>query len=450
MLKNAYRNVWRNKRRTIITLVTVTLGTSFILMMRFFSYGSHEETIKNAVSLSSGYVQIAANGWLENKPLERALDVDSSLLQKIHSAGVETIAPRIFSYALAAKGSSSRFVAVVAGNPDKEKLVTNLYKRILSGRGEYFRSGYETIPHPYNKSKIKVYYGIVGNGLADNLDAGVGSLVHLVGSQFDGSIGAIPVRITGIYLAHDTALDNSTLFTSLEGGEELYALSASLAQEERGGRDPSLSRYTSLVLGVNNYRDAESLVEKLKEIFPTPPLADGESRENSLNYDPVVHSYGELIPGIIQLMLLDQISGEITLAFLIIIVAFGVLNTVQMSLHERYKEFGIMMAIGTRPGYIMRMVLLETFFIVLPGILLGTIIGVGFGTYFHIHPIVFTGGDAKMMTDMGFSPVMPALVDISELGIGILSIGLPSLVFAMLSVLRISRLRPVEAISTMN
>jgi len=353
MLKNAYRNVWRNKRRTIITLVTVTLGTSFILMMRFFSYGSHEETIKNAVSLSSGYVQIAANGWLENKPLERALDVDSSL-------------------------------------------------------------------------------------------------VHLVGSQFDGSIGAIPVRITGIYLAHDTALDNSTLFTSLEGGEELYALSASLAQEERGGRDPSLSRYTSLVLGVNNYRDAESLVEKLKEIFPTPPLADGESRENSLNYDPVVHSYGELIPGIIQLMLLDQISGEITLAFLIIIVAFGVLNTVQMSLHERYKEFGIMMAIGTRPGYIMRMVLLETFFIVLPGILLGTIIGVGFGTYFHIHPIVFTGGDAKMMTDMGFSPVMPALVDISELGIGILSIGLPSLVFAMLSVLRISRLRPVEAISTMN
>lgn len=464
MLKVAWRNARRNGKRTLITMTTVAFGTFFIMFMRFFAYGSHEETIWNAVGLSSGYIQIAANGWIENKPLERALDVDDEMLQKIKKAGVKVIAPRIFGYGLVSYSSSTRFISLRGVDPKKEKEVTTLHTKMV--KGSYLTRSVEKIPHPYKKGKfISVYSGIIGYGLAENLGVQMGDIISITGSQFDGAIGAIMVKVRGIYKSFEVNLDTSTVITTLKGAEELFAVTASLnAYGDNSLIGDNLSnmegnlaktstnkrRYTSLVIGAGNHRKAEKMVEKLKEIFPTPSKEEGVSRENSMNYDPVVHNWEELIPGLIQLVVLDQISAEITLAFLILIIAFGVLNTVQMSMHERYKEFGIMMAIGTRAGYIVKMVLTETVFIMLPGLLIGSILGIMAGIYFDFHPIVLSGHDADMMTDMGFAPVMRTIVDSGELVIALLSVVIPSFIFAAFAAFRVVKLRPVEAINSMN
>lgn len=474
MLKVAWRNARRNGKRTSITMTTVAFGTFFIMFMRFFAYGSHEETIWNAVGLSSGYIQIAANGWIENKPLERALDVDDEMIQKIKKAGANTVTPRIFGYGLASYTSSTRFISLRGVDPDKEIKVTTLHKKMQ--KGTYLTRAIEKIPHPYQKGRsISVYSGIIGYGLAENLGVGIGDIISVTGSQFDGAIGAILIKVTGIYKSFEVNLDTSTVVTTLEAADDLFALTASLNTYGEGdshfeddlslgsidseassekGQSPAVStnkrRYTSLVVGASNHRQAEKLVEKLKEIFPTPPEEKGTARENSMNYDPVVHNWEELIPGLIQLVVLDQISAEITLAFLILIVAFGVLNTVQMSMHERYKEFGIMMAIGTRATYIIKMVLTETVFIMLPGLLIGSILGIAAGIYFDMNPIILSGHDAEMMTDVGFAPVMRTIVDSGELVIALLSIVIPSFVFAVFAAIRVVKLKPVEAINSMN
>jgi ABC-type antimicrobial peptide transport system permease subunit len=161
-----------------------------------------------------------------------------------------------------------------------------------------------------------------------------------------------------------------------------------------------------------------------------------------------VHKWEELIPGVLQLIVLDQISGELTLAFLILIMSFGVLNTIQMSIHERIREFGVMMAIGIKARVLLKMVLMELLILLIPGILIGALLGSGISYYFELNPIILKGEDAEMFASSGFAPVLRTIVDLRELWIGVLSLVLPTCIFSYIAARRILKLEPVKAIQT--
>ena len=156
--------------------------------------------------------------------------------------------------------------------------------------------------------------------------------------------------------------------------------------------------------------------------------------------------WDELTPELIQAIVMDKVSGYFFYLILLAITAFGVLNTVQMSVFERTREIGIMMAIGTRPGQIVRLVLMESVFISLIGVFLGIILGSSLSYYFYIHPFDFSDYQKEMEVFAQVTTVFPAkLTAVNVLVTSILTF-LFGVLFSILPARRASKLNPIKAI----
>ncbi len=474
MILMAVRNVFRNKKRSIIIMIALIFATALVSFTRLLTFGMHQETIWNAVNLSSGYIQVSANGYLENESLDRILDVKEDLIKSLKVNGIKTIAPRIKSFGLISKGQNTRFASIRGIEPIKEKDITILHKKII--KGTYLNN--DKIPK--DSMGRKLHQAILGENIANNLSAVPGDIISIVTTQFDGSVGAILVKVKGLYKSGDNILDSSSIYINLNSARVLFGTYDS---------DEEFERYTSLVLGVDSVKTADKVFKKLSEKYPLPkldsekhfsilydllkdkPLLKSSTRNfligfyktlsatlpiemidikidrgQSENYDPVINLWPQLIPGVLQLMELDQISGEISLFFIIFIMAFGVLNIVQMSIHERRKEFGVLLALGTSSWRLYFTFLFEIIILIIPSILIGTSIGAAVSYYLELNPVQLTGSSAQMFIESGFAPVVKAIVDAKEIFIAILSIVLPAFLFTTIAARRIIKLNPIKVI----
>ncbi|RME93659.1 MAG: ABC transporter permease, partial [Candidatus Hydrogenedentota bacterium] len=260
-------------------------------------YGSHQETIWNAVKMQSGYMQLMAPPYLENPSLENAMDVHPQDWEKMKIKGITEISPRLVSYALIAHQSHSAVGRIFAANPEKEKHITVIHKRVKSGR--WIQSSDECA---------------IGSALARKLKVKLGDTISVITSQFDGSLGAANLNVVGIFQSDDYEIDRYFVYVTLEKGKELF-------RPNEGSSDHSLERYTSIAFGIDKSYRVETIFNQLATNFPLPNTNLEEY------YLPVAFFWPDLIPSVVQLMTLDQVSGEITLSFLILIMAFGILNT---------------------------------------------------------------------------------------------------------------------------
>lgn len=459
MLRMAYRNLWRSKRRTIITLSSIVFATFLVSITRFFTYGTHRDTVDLAVNLGSGYLQIAAYGWIESgNRLERALDFTPEVVAGLKEAGIEDYSLRIQSGALISKGAESRFVEVMSFDPEREKKITQFHSRIYKGSYLNSQSGDRMSPlsadreannnkAASNKSNhmkrlasgeyVPVHNAIIGYQLAEYLGADIGDEITLVSSQFDGSIGAILANVTGIIRAGHAEVDNNLVLLNLEAGRRLFAPDAGSEYE----------RYTSIAIPASGPGEAAKKRSILKDYFPSPET--DVAPEDSDNYEPVILDWEEMNQDLTQYLLLDQLGNEVVLLFLLLIMAFGVLTTVELSIHERTREFGILMAVGTTNGRITSMVMMEVILLLTAGIAIGFAAGSILCFYFYFYPIILGGDLAEMMTEYGAVPRIRPIVDTTESYIAILSLAIPSLFFSWLGARRIRNLRPVEVIGTL-
>ncbi|MCB1145383.1 MAG: ABC transporter permease [Leptospiraceae bacterium] len=434
MLKFAYRNLRRNSRRSYITLVSIIFAAMLINFFRFLAYGIHQENIRQAVSLTTGFVQVAAFGWAENRPLQRALDVNSQLFEKIQVQGVKMISPRIEAGALLSFKTNSRFVRVLAADPEKEREVTNLENTISNGR--IFSS---TVKQETKQPNI--YEMVAGERLARRLGLQIGDTAALSGGQFDGSVGAILVKLTGTLKSNQQQIDDTLIWVSLPAGEELFNPSI--------GTDSQTTRYTSLALGLQDINKSPEIITKLREYIPTPFDDSVSDSSDSQIFDPEVLDWTQLNPGLEQYLKLDNIGNEISNAFLILIMAFGVLTTLEISIHERTREFGIMLAIGTPHSFLVSILIIETLLLLGVGSVIGSSLGAAASYYLEVNPIELTGELADSMIAFGSLPLIRAKVVFSELGIGLATLLIPSFLMALLGIRKVTRLEPIQVISTL-
>jgi len=133
--------------------------------------------------------------------------------------------------------------------------------------------------------------------------------------------------------------------------------------------------------------------------------------------------------------------------FIVFIMAFGILNIVQMAIHERKREFAVLIALGTKPKRIFLTFLLEIFFLILPGLVLGCLIGMGVGYYFDINPIMVTGDLSEIFTSSAFAPILRSVVTFNELIIGMIWVLLPSALFSVFAARRILKIDPLKEIA---
>jgi putative ABC transport system permease protein len=400
----AWRNVWRNKRRTILTLLTIIVGCAMIIFMNALAKGGHDQMIEDAVGLNTGHIQIHERGFWENQTIDYAIKVTPEILQAIKSN------PRIAGYSfrvitgglLSYKENTAG--AVIQGvDPELEKNVSNLYTKILPG-GRFLKSA--------DKTEI-----VMGEILAKNIGASVGSSISMISQGFDGSIAAERLTIVGLFRTGNPEYDRTLLIMPLAQAKETFTMM------------DYIHAITIRLVDSQYMEEAKSTIQAI-----TSP-----DRVEVMGWD-------ELMPELVQFIVMDDVGAYIFDLILFMVVAFGILNTIQMSVFERTREFGVMLSIGTRPGQVVKMVLMESVFISLLGIVLGVALGYAISYYFKINPIDYSSY-AKEIAVWGVNTsIFPADTTLLNIAVTSLLTFVLSFLFSIFPARRASRLKPVEAI----
>ena len=165
-----------------------------------------------------------------------------------------------------------------------------------------------------------------------------------------------------------------------------------------------------------------------------------------LKNDLTVLSWDEVIPDLKQSIQIDNVSGILFLGILIIIVAFGILNTVLMSVTERFKKFGVSLSIGMPQEKLVAVVFFETIFITIVGLLIGNLIGWGINYYFVLHPITFGGEFGSIYEEYGFLPQLESSLNISIFINSTLSILAISFIAVLYPLYKVYKLEPLKGI----
>jgi len=386
LIKLAWRNIWRNKRRSILTLAAVIFAVFMAIGMRGIQLGTYALNIKTAVELFSGYMQVQSKGYNDTPKLSLCFKENKDLTSALkNTKGIQNYSSRIYADGLISFKDNSRGVAIFGIEPDKEKNVTTFVENVDKGR--FFNSD--------SSNEI-----VVGSQLLENLNAKIGDEIVLLAQGYDGSLGNQKYKIVGTVRLGVQELESTVVFMGLKSAQYLLAM-----------------RNKVNVIAVK----ADDL-NNLKEIENN--LAEKISDKNL-----VVLPWNKVNPELQQAIQLDNVSGILFLGILIVIVAFGILNTVLMSVTERFREFGVILSIGMPQKKLTYLVYIETMFIAIIGLIFGNLMGYFVNYYLILHPIVF-GGELKQLYELyHFLPELRSslqvsifiYVSLSIIGISILS-----------------------------
>ena len=364
--KIAWRNLWRNKRRSLITIASVFFAVFLAIAMRSMQLGSYDSMESTAIKNTTGYIQVHAANYWDDKTINNTLEDDGSLLEAL--SGLENVSlaiPRLESFALASSGILSKGVAVVGADPETENEASGLAKRLI--RGSYLEKGGDGV--------------LLAENLAKYLKLDIGDTITLISQGYHGvtAAGIYPVR--GIISFPSTTLNNKLMYMDLSTAQFLYG---------------ATNRLTSVSLLLH---EPDHLNEDLISV-----------RELAGNGYEVM-DWREMNPELVQGIESDNISGMFMLGILYVVVGFGIFGTIMMMTLERRREFGVMVAVGMRRFKLGIIIFIETLLIAALGVIAGMVAASPIIYYFFLHPIRLTGETAQAMLDMNTDPVLPFALD---------------------------------------
>lgn len=362
IIKIAWRNIWRNKRRTILTMFSIFLALVLALFTRSMQKGSYANMITNAVKLSTGYVQIHKNSYWENKSINKTfIETEKIKTAILKDKNITFSIPRLESFALASSGNKTKGSLIVGTNPQLENELNHYSKKII--KGSYLNDDDAAI--------------LVSDKLAEYLQLDVGDSLVLLGQGYHGITAAAEYPIKGIFHFPIPQLNNQLIIMPLKECQYFYA---------------SPERVTSISLMLKNPDEMNETISDLKK---------------NLGDDCEVLSWEEMNQEMVQAIQSDNIGGIIMLAILYMVIGFGVFGTVMMMTMERRKEFAVMIAVGMQKTKLVLMVIFETAMIGIVAIIAGLIVTYPMLLYLYHHPIALTGELAASMELFGAEPILP-------------------------------------------
>ncbi len=399
-LRLAWQNIWRNKRRTLITVSSIFFAVLLALFTRSMQLGSYAHMIRNSLKFYTGYAQIHANGFWDDKTLDKTFAYSKAIAAKaVDNPHIELATPRLESFALASAGDLTKGAMVVGIDPEIENGLTDLKKRVE--QGDYLRADDRGV--------------LVAEGLAKYLKIGVDDTLVLIGQGYRGMSAAGKYPVVGLVKFPTPDLNKLLVYMTLAEAQYFYAAD---------------NRLTSLALLVDRQKNLPQVMNYLKSQFD-------ETYE--------VMSWRDLMTEMVQLIQVDNAFGLLMIGILYIIIGFGIFGTVLMMTAERRHEFGVLVAIGLKRWQLGIMTFLETVMITVTGVLAGVITGIPLLIFMYHHPIILTGDAAKATLELGLEPVMPFSLDptifLAQSGVVILL----SMITVLYPIRVISRFKVVEA-----
>jgi putative ABC transport system permease protein len=326
----AWRNLWRQPKRTWLTMGAMIFSNILLVFMMSFQFGMYGLMIENTLKIFTGHVQVQSPGYLDDKKMRQTVPDIVPLAESLrHALQNERIAARGQAFALASSEDRSYGIAIYGVEPAYEPKVSSVPGLLSDGR--YLGD--------FAAAEI-----VIGSVLARNLRVGVGDELTLLGSGVDGSFAAAVVEIVGVFSSGIKDIDRNIAEIPLGLFQDTFFMQGAGHQISIVGDD------------------LDSVPVLQSDVRSLLPAAS----------DLVVHDWSELQPGVKQAIQADMGSSFFMYLILVVLVSFSVLNTQLMSVLERTREFGIVMSLGLKPARLGRLVVLET---ALMG-LMGTVIGI--------------------------------------------------------------------------
>ncbi|MDE2464415.1 MAG: ABC transporter permease [Alphaproteobacteria bacterium] len=397
----AWRNLWRQPRRTFLNLLTISFAAAAAVFVSSLQRGGYAEVEQNALHLIDGYAQIQPRGYSNDPDLRRTITDPQELVARLNKLpGITAVAPRASSYAIVSLNQRSYGSAVFGVDPRKETNLSALSGAIV--RGRYLRPG--------DTDSV-----VLGEGLARNLNLSPGKKIMLLGAARDGSVAADFLTVTGIFSTGVSQLDHQVI-------------------------EMPLSRFqTDFALGhrINVIAITGSSLPAVEADLPALEMIAGQS-------GLVVRNWTNLEPALHDAILIDSAVSHMCYVSLLVIIVFIILNTLLMTVLERTKEFGMLLAIGMRPSEIGRVLWFELLFLALIGICFGILIGVGVTLWDSKYGIPIAGAQA-LFAQWHMSAVAYPKLTLHSTIVGPLEIATGIILAGIVPYLRINRLQPVAA-----
>jgi putative ABC transport system permease protein len=405
ILRMAWRNIWRHKRRTWLTATAMIFSNVLLVFMIALQFGSYDMMIDNTLKMFSGHLQVQAEGYQDNPKLRTSIPGIQSLAGRLREAlpGAR-IAPRAAGFALASSEQRSFGVEVVGVEPASEPGVSSIPGMIAEGR--YLEDA--------DSAAI-----VIGAAMARNLKVRIGDELTLLGSGRDGSFAAGIVNIVGIFDSGSTDMDRALAEVPLPYFQDIFSM--------RGHGN-------SIAIAVDELVDVAPAKAAAAQAVP------GEAGLTVLDWNA-------LHPGLRQAIQADLSSAWFMYSVLVILVGFSVLNTQLMSVLERTREFGVITALGIRPGKLASLVMQETALMALIGLALGLFFGWLLTLYFHAHGFSYPGME-ELAERFNLPGKMYPSITFGSMLLGPSVVFLFCLLASVYPALRLFRLHPVEAMRT--
>ena len=427
--KIAWRNLWRNRRRTIITAASIFFAVFFAVIMRSYQLGSYDHMINNLLESFTGYIQVQHVKYQDNPLIDNSFDYNDSIAAAISEIDrVVSVTPHLESFTLASSGTQTKGAAIIAIDPVKEKnfsdpesklvkyritdeaisrlkdadaLPDHVLEKVKKNLGRSYSSSARLelelgltdednercMPEILKCTEISNGYlanddeGIlVSDRLASYLKVAIGDSVILMGQGYHGvsATGIFPVR--GILKMPSPEIDNKLIIMTIPAAQQFF---------------DAEGKITSLVV---NLTDKSNRTIKRAKAGINSILPDKNT---------TAKTWYELNPVLYQQIQGDSQSGQAMLGVLYFIIFFGIFGTVLMMVSERKREFGVLVAIGMQKKKLQRIVTIEMMLLGAIGLICGLLASTPLILYFYYYPIVLRGELGNMMEEWGWDAVMP-------------------------------------------
>ena len=347
----AWRNVWRNKLRSLLVIISITLGLLGAVFLMSFSFGMNEQRTRNILDKEISHIQMHDSLFKDERAADKVIPNAAeklAFIQKID--GVNAATGRVSLIGSAKTARSSVGVQINGVNPSEEALVTQLEGKVIEG--DYFK-----------ESKSKSNQIIISQKLADKLKVRLRKKVILTFQDKEGDIKDVNFKVVGIYQSINKRYDEWNVFTRITD-----------MQRELGD---SAAVHEIAVLAIDK-ATVPFVAAKIKDHYP----------------EMLTEDWAEIAP---DLKVMAESFDQYMYIFMMIILlalAFGIINTMLMAVLERVRELGMLMAIGMNKMRVFLMIMLETLFLSIIGGPLGILAAFMLVSYFGS-----TGIDLSSMSD---------------------------------------------------
>jgi len=353
LLQLSWRNLWRHSRRTLITLFSIAAGFSLAVFSIGLQDGGHNSMIRNAINMGEGHITIQPTGYLASPANYKFIKNGADLLTDIKKLQIKAnFAPRISLRVLASTASNAVGVALEGLNPVNDRRRETLAPKII--RGTWLKAG--------DSRGL-----LIGTGMARKLKAKIGNKIVIMSGRQDGNTEAQLGRVRGIFKTGIIELDSFLVISDLSFTRKF------LVSE---GADDIREPVTRIAVFVEETDDIGLIKKILSQAIHSSDIA--------------VLDWQEMLPQLVQYIVIDDAFSYVMLVLILIVILFGIVNTVLMSVLERTREFGLLRALGLSKNYLLTLVFFESLLLSLMALVIGWLLGGSIHAYFAYTGIDFS------------------------------------------------------------